>query len=174
VHVELVPHRREAVTPSGRRWCAGRCGGQVRPGHGVGVVDVQVVKSTCKAGCNLMDPTWMCGVDVRKGYQGMTRRASSDCGRCRQCNHLNILFLPSPSQRDGPDRLCPRKFKCVDDPRRPPPYPRWGGGGLIYDLDVVCKAAKERSWGWGWGSVCDSECTGRVCGVHIVVCGQGV
>jgi hypothetical protein len=44
VHVELAPRRREAVTLSGRRGRAGRCGGQVRPGHGGGVVDVQVME----------------------------------------------------------------------------------------------------------------------------------
>jgi hypothetical protein len=44
MHVELAPRRREAVTPSSRRGCAGRCGGQVRPGLVVGVVDVKVLE----------------------------------------------------------------------------------------------------------------------------------
>jgi hypothetical protein len=43
VDVELAPRRREAVIGSGKRGCAGRCGGQVRPGHGGGVVHVQVL-----------------------------------------------------------------------------------------------------------------------------------
>jgi hypothetical protein len=40
--VELAPRRREAVTRSSGRGRAGRCGGQVRPGSGGGVVHVQV------------------------------------------------------------------------------------------------------------------------------------
>ncbi len=53
MHVELAPRRREAVTPSGRRGCAGRCGGQVRPGHGDDVIRVQVLEEkACIAGCH--------------------------------------------------------------------------------------------------------------------------
>jgi hypothetical protein len=43
VDVELAPRRREAVTSSGGRGRAGRCSRQVRPGHGGGVVHVQVL-----------------------------------------------------------------------------------------------------------------------------------
>ena len=51
VHVELAPRRREPVTISRRRGCAGRCGGEVRPGHGGGVVDEQVLEDegACRA-----------------------------------------------------------------------------------------------------------------------------
>jgi hypothetical protein len=52
VDVELAPRRREAVSKSGRRGRAGRCVGQVRPGHGGGVVDVQVLEVVaCRKGC---------------------------------------------------------------------------------------------------------------------------
>ena len=44
VHVEQAPRRREAVAGSGERWGAGRGGGEVGPGHGGGVVDVQVAE----------------------------------------------------------------------------------------------------------------------------------
>ena len=47
VHEEQTPRRREAVTQSGARWCAGRSGGEVRPGHGDGVVHVQVAEEAC-------------------------------------------------------------------------------------------------------------------------------
>ena len=50
MHVELAPRRREPVTISRRRGCARRCGGEVRPGHGGGVVDVQVLEEVCGAG----------------------------------------------------------------------------------------------------------------------------
>jgi hypothetical protein len=59
VHVELAPRRRETVTISGRRGCAGHWGGQIHPGSGVGVVDVQV-----------LDQAWAaiaCGGDVLQG-----------------------------------------------------------------------------------------------------------
>ena len=49
VHVELAPRRREPVTLSRRRGCAGRCGGEVRPGHGGGVEDVKVPEVACGA-----------------------------------------------------------------------------------------------------------------------------
>ncbi len=52
MNVELAPCRREAVIGSGRRGCAGRWGGEVRPGHGGGVVDVQVLEA---CGESLMD-----------------------------------------------------------------------------------------------------------------------
>ncbi len=45
VHVELAPRRREAETGSGPRRCAGSCGGEVRPGHGDGVVGAQVLEA---------------------------------------------------------------------------------------------------------------------------------
>ena len=44
MHVEQAPRRREAVAGSGERWGAGRGGGEVGPGHGGGVVDVQVAE----------------------------------------------------------------------------------------------------------------------------------
>ena len=44
VHVELAPRRREAMTSSRGRRGAGRGGREVRPGHGDGVVDVQVAQ----------------------------------------------------------------------------------------------------------------------------------
>ena len=55
VHVELVPSRREAVAVSGGRRGAGRGGREVRPGHGDGVVDVQVrQEGACARRCG----TW--------------------------------------------------------------------------------------------------------------------
>jgi hypothetical protein len=60
VDVELAPRRREAVKVSGRRERAGRCCGQVRPGYGGGVVNVQVLETVeaqfletkaCAVGC---------------------------------------------------------------------------------------------------------------------------
>ena len=47
MHVELVGGRREAVGQSGGGGGAGQRDGQVRPGHGDGVVDVQIVQATC-------------------------------------------------------------------------------------------------------------------------------
>ena len=47
MHVELVGGRREAVGQSGGGRGAGQRDGQVRPGHGDGVVDVQVAAGTC-------------------------------------------------------------------------------------------------------------------------------
>ena len=47
VHVEPAPLRREAMTPSGARRGAGRGGGEVRPGHGDGVVNVQDATVAC-------------------------------------------------------------------------------------------------------------------------------
>ena len=44
MHVELVPSRREAVTSSWGRRSVERGGREVRPGHGDGVVDVQVAQ----------------------------------------------------------------------------------------------------------------------------------
>ena len=49
------------------------------------------------------------------------------------------FIAPSASQRDEPDRLCPRQFKSAG----PRPTPD-GGGALVYDLDVVLKVAAER------------------------------
>jgi hypothetical protein len=52
-----------------------------------------------------------------------------------------IEFIsPSQAQRDGPDRFCPHGLV---QGRWHPPYTRkvGGGGGRIYDLDVVCKVA---------------------------------
>ena len=49
VHVELVGGRREAVGQSGGGGGAGQRAGQVRPGHGDGVVDVHVAAGTCHA-----------------------------------------------------------------------------------------------------------------------------
>jgi hypothetical protein len=75
VDVELAPRRREAVTGSGRWERAGCCGGQVRPGHGGGVVNVQVLYGrACAVGC------------IRRGRAAGSRgerRASRDCGRPR-------------------------------------------------------------------------------------------
>jgi hypothetical protein len=77
VNVELAPRRREAVTPSGRRGRAGRYGGQVRPGHGGGVVHVQVLEGTpCGVGC------------IRRGRAAghvtvASDGTSRDCGRPR-------------------------------------------------------------------------------------------
>jgi hypothetical protein len=51
---------------------------------------------------------------------------------------LYNFISPSPSQRDEPDRLCPRKFKGAG----PRPIP--DGGGLIYDLDDVRREGNER------------------------------
>ena len=45
--VELAPRRREPVAISRGRGSAGRCGGEVRPVHSSGVVDVQVMEVTC-------------------------------------------------------------------------------------------------------------------------------
>ena len=45
VDVEPAPRRREPVIRSRRRECAGH---EVRPGHGGGVVDVQVLEVTCR------------------------------------------------------------------------------------------------------------------------------
>ena len=47
VHVKLVGGRREAVGQSGKGRGAGQRDGQVRPGHGDRVVDVQIVQATC-------------------------------------------------------------------------------------------------------------------------------
>ena len=48
INVELAPRRREAVTVSGGWRSAGQRDGQVRPGHGDGVVDVQVAEKHCR------------------------------------------------------------------------------------------------------------------------------
>ena len=51
VDVELAPRRCEPVAISRGRGSAGCCGGEVRPGHGGGVVDVQVLEvASCAAG----------------------------------------------------------------------------------------------------------------------------
>ena len=47
VHVELAPHRCEAVAVSGGRRGAKGVAGEVEPGHGSRVVDVEVVSDTC-------------------------------------------------------------------------------------------------------------------------------
>jgi hypothetical protein len=52
------------------------------------------------------------------------------------------IIAPSSSQRDEPDRLCPRQFKGAG----PHPTPDGGGSGLVYDLDVVPKVVTERRW----------------------------
>ena len=49
VDEELAPRRREPVAHPHGRGCARRCGGQVRPGHGGGVVDVQVLETAACA-----------------------------------------------------------------------------------------------------------------------------
>ena len=67
VHVELAPRRREPVTLSRRRGCAGRCGGEVRPGHGGGVVDEKVLEEgACGAG--LHKTVFGSGGNVRRGH----------------------------------------------------------------------------------------------------------
>ena len=47
MNVEPARRRREAVPVSGRRRAAGRGVGEVRPGHGDGVVDVQIADRYC-------------------------------------------------------------------------------------------------------------------------------
>jgi hypothetical protein len=54
----------------------------------------------------------------------------------------SVCFIsPSSSQRVGQGRFCSRQFKASAPAV---PTPDGGGGGLIYDLDVVCEVAKER------------------------------
>ena len=50
VNVEQAPRRREAVIRSWGRRGAGCGGGEVGPGHGGGVVDVQVAEVACAEG----------------------------------------------------------------------------------------------------------------------------
>ena len=47
VDVKHIPSRSEPVPASGRRGCAGRCCGEIRPCSSGGVVDVQVLEGTC-------------------------------------------------------------------------------------------------------------------------------
>ena len=47
MHVELPHGRREAETGPGGRRVAGRGGGEIGPGHGGGVVDMQVTEQAC-------------------------------------------------------------------------------------------------------------------------------
>ena len=47
VHVEISPHRQEAVMRSCRWRCARRGGGEVRPGLADGVKDVQIAEEGC-------------------------------------------------------------------------------------------------------------------------------
>ena len=49
VHKELAPRGREPVAISRCRGSAGRGGGEIRPIHSSGVVDVQVLESRCTA-----------------------------------------------------------------------------------------------------------------------------
>jgi hypothetical protein len=49
-HIQLIPRRREAVTPSGRGRAAADGSGEVCPGPGDGVVHVQVVEVIAYAG----------------------------------------------------------------------------------------------------------------------------
>jgi hypothetical protein len=88
-------------------------------------------------------------VKEREGREQGTEKGDMHVGEdgepgkwIREFNVQKIVCLPillnsilaSQSQRDGPGSFC-----------LPLPYPRWGDGGLrlIYDLDIVCKVAKE-------------------------------